>query len=265
MNAALVINLSGNDARIKGFARFWLENEPSDVLWLLSGDGTSWSDLSADGDQGTPLQKDERPTCVDCIFVHGSDFDSSMEKVRNQLTAGWTAGFIFNSPGDPPSKDDFIRILRPTADPFGLTSKHRDEIVGYIKELGKGTGVVPPLPSCCHESAKHLVALDILAQGYLFTHGLLEAASVPGNSPDADLWKQRRKRTESTDWWLRGLSLGSLDELQKELLDDQVAEVHARKVVELLNACAEPSIYASKHDERHPLLDLRVKIAELLR
>lgn len=262
MNAALVINIPGNDARIKNFARFWLDYESSDVLWLVSGDGTSWCKLFATGVQGTPMQKDKRPTCVDCIFVHGSDFDSSMEKVRNQLTAGWTvgAGFIFNGPGDPPSKDNFIRILRPTADLFGLTSKHRTEIIDYLIELKKGSGGSPNLPSCFYPAAKHLVALDILAQGFLYAHGLIQAGN-PVFSLDEERQIQFRELTSNSDWWTRGLGLGKVDELTQKLLDDKVPAEEAGKVVDFVRTFTQEPDYAKG---THPLRELRETICKLL-
>jgi hypothetical protein len=262
MNAALVIN-DLDDPRIKNIADWWCGsvNESCSDLFLVSGSGTNWCTLDGNGNQSRPLNLEGRPVFLDCVFVHGSDFDGSIQSLKKQISSGWRAGFIFNGPGNPPCKDGFIRILRSTA-PFALTLRHYEEIVGFINQKSRGVEQPAPLPSCCQERAKHLVALDILAQGFLFTHGLLEAGDVSRTS-DEKLWNRRLKKTEEMDWWLRGLKVESMDMLKAELVQDEVAEANAKNVVKLVEAALKPPLPSGKNTP-HPLKILREEIAGLL-
>lgn len=262
MNAALVIN-DLDDPRIKNITDWWCGsvNKSCSVLFLVSGSGTNWCTLDGNGNQNPPLKLEDRPVFLDCVFVHGSDFDGSIKSLKKQISNGWRAGFIFNAPGDPPCKDGFIRILRSTA-PFALTMRHHEEIVDFINQWSGGVGQPAPLPSCCQESANHLVALDILAQGFLFTHGLLETRAVSKTS-DEKLWNRRLKKTEEMDWWLRGLKVKTMDMLKTELVQDEVAEVNAKNVVKLVEAALKPPSLRGKNTARH-LEKLRKEIAGLL-
>ncbi|MCP5557707.1 MAG: hypothetical protein H7A55_08130 [Verrucomicrobiaceae bacterium] len=258
MKAALVINTPGNDDRIKAFASFWLANQPDAALFLASADGTNWCSLSSDGAQGRTLPSDAKPTQVDCLFVHGGDFDS-MEEVKEQLSAGWTAGFIFNGPGDPQGKDGFIRILRSTS-PFSLMPKHRQEIVSYTEECGKGNGGNPVLPSCCLAAAKYLVAVDILAQGFLFAHGLLDDG-IPADEMNDERRFHLRKTTSEWAWWQRGLGLEKIDDLEDKLLEDKVSDADAKVVVDSVKAFNTSPDFDKG---THPLKDMRTLIEKLL-
>lgn len=258
MKAALVINTPGNDDRIKAFASFWLADQQDAALFLASGDGTNWCSLSSDGAQGRPLLSDSKPTQVDCLFVHGNDFNS-MKEVKEQLSAGWAAGFIFNGPGNPPSKDGFIRILRSTS-PFSLTPKHREEIVSYAEECGKGAGGNPVLPSCCLAAAKYLVAVDILAQGFLCAHGLLDDG-IPADEMNEERRIHLRKITSEWAWWQRGLALEKIDDLKDKLVGDKVSVADAKLVVDSVKAF---NTLPDFDKGTHPLKDMRTLIEKLL-
>jgi hypothetical protein len=243
------------------FARlFTVEGVTQYCVYNKGGD---WAVLNSDGTLGDLLPADQRPIEIDCLLMHAGDYKKSISAVTKQVSNGWRIGFIFNGSGDPPSTRGFIRILRPTSTvPFGLTSKHRDEILELIKESIDGTGPTPPLPSCCYESAKHLIALDILAQGYLFAHGMMPETRPVLTGDDA-LWEKRRDLTESqTDWWLRGLALKSSGDLKGELLADHLAEANAADVVEQFTNWRVKT--GNLSDEKHPLVVLRETIADLL-
>lgn len=263
MNTMIIVLVitNSNKQRIQNFASVFAG--PAINLILCSANGETWSSVDQFGHVGPPLT-DGIPNRADILLMHGGDYDSSLiATVKSQLKNGWTSAFVFNGPGEPPNIEGFNRILRPAdVSSFGITKKHAKEIVDYTFPPDDGGC---PLPSCCYPTAKHLVALDILAQGFLFTHGLLLIPTVEVAVED-EVWKCRKERTENDDWWLRGLGVKSHQELKEAFTKDHVADADAVEVSEILGKCAQPPDYSKDTDpsQRHPFQPLRTKIAGLL-
>jgi len=252
MTIVLVIHEKTNP-RIKEFTTIF-EGLGHEFFLATTHMGIDWFRLDSTGDW-KPISKPERPVSATVLLMHGGDYEESHQAVSAQLVNGWGKAFIFNAPGDPPIIEGFIRILRPT-NPFGLVKKHAKEIC----EFAVDTSVSAPLPSCCVHAAKHLIALDILCQGYLFAHGLLIGA--PGSKsefPTTEAWKRIELSTERTEWWLRGLGVQSLEELQAKLQEEELLPVSAEKVANKLRAALCPDATQS-----HLIVELRELLAELL-
>jgi hypothetical protein len=258
----IVLVISNQDSpRIKEFARIFADIECE--LLLVSGNGVTWSLVDSSGNCA-PLANIYNPDSADVLLMHGGDYDGSLGQVKAKLVKGWGKAFIFNSPGSPPHKDGFIRILRPTEPAsFGVTERHAKELIEYALASTRSA----PLPSCCYEAAKHLVALDILCQGYLFTHEHHGSLPITLLSGKDSIW---RKQTETREWWLKGLGVDSLENLTKELIEDKVVPDNAKRVVTSLSKAIDfhPAQQAddsgkgeSKHDQ---IVKLRSELRFLL-
>lgn len=261
MKVALVIKYY-KDQRCTSFGKLFGGLGHDTVL--AYGDGRKWAPIDAEtGAVLAPLSSEQRPTRVDCVLIHGSDYDDSWPQAKAQLKDGYGKAYIFNASGDPPTKDGMIRILRST-NPFGLTPKHATELCDHAAD----TSAFAPLPSCCVHTAKHLIALDILCQGYLFAHGLLIGA--PG-SKSGFLTPEARKRiklsTESTEWWLRGLGVQSLEELPAKFQEEELPPASAEEVANKLHAALCPDatqVLCPDATQAHLIMELRKLLAELL-
>lgn len=110
------------------------------------------------------------------------------------------------------------------------------------------------------KSAHHLVALDILCQGYLATHGLIE---VPTDfkSGIAGLGEIESvaDSTEQTSWWLNGLGISGLRQLEDALIDAFVPKEKAKEVVESLRKGLK-----SKSDQTNPICKIKPLLKEYL-
>jgi len=110
------------------------------------------------------------------------------------------------------------------------------------------------------KSAQHLVALDILCQGYLAAHGLIEVptncksgvAGIGRNASIADSTKQ-------TSWWLRGLGVSGLRQLEDALIDAFVPREKAKEIVESLRKGLK-----SKADQTNPICKIKPLLKEYL-
>ncbi len=206
MNTVLVIS-DRKDSRVKDFADIFagLGHE----LILASGNGITWCKVGPNGAFGPLLAHALRPDLATVLLVHRSDFKESRENLSKQLTKGWGKGFVFNSPGDPASIEGFIRILRPTK-PFSLTAKHAQEICEFASDI---TGSKPLPTCCCVETEKqHLIALDILCQGYLVARNRTDLLGF--KATQLPNWKAVPENiaqiVSEPEWWRRpfdGISL----------------------------------------------------------
>lgn len=248
MMIAIVID-SINDQRVALLAKLFGNQEHHTVVVYERGE--NWALCNAEGKVGQRLGAGNIPTSVGCVFVHGSD-SSSWEKAKTKLGGGFGKLFVFDSSGNPPGMEKGICILRST-NPFSLTEKDAAEICKYATD----TSGTAPLPSCCRRAAKHLIALDILCQGYLVAHGLLggslEVASASNERPP---FKPTAKPSE---WWLRGLQVSSFEELNDVLTVENVPKANAEEVVGNLRKA--PNV---NQKEEHLVVKLRELIANLL-
>jgi len=261
MNTARIVLVisDGNDPRIQKVAAVFAELEIE--LTLCSASGNTWSSIGITGEVGAPRTKN-LPNRTDILLMHGSDYGNSIQRVNSQLTEGRTSSFVFNGSGDPPSIDGFQRIIRPTdVSGFGLTKKHAKEIIDYTFSSGEPA----MLPSCCYPTAKHLVALDILAQGFLFAHGLLELPKVQITVGD-EAMRRRRELTEMERWWLDGLGVKTSKELETKLIEDHVSSTNAEEISRIVCKCCQQPDYSddTESSQRHPFQSLRTEIAALL-
>jgi hypothetical protein len=86
-----------------------------------------------------------------------------------------------------------------------------------------------------------LITLDILCQGYLFCHGVLEEART---SRTASHWpacdELTRQATERAQWWLDGLGAESFDALEARLRAASMSEANVNEVLRCLRALQSP-------------------------
>ena len=199
MNIILVI-ADATDLRVAEFAKIFagLGHE----LILVSNDGTMWAKVTADGTCEPPLRAGDRPCSATVLLVHRSDLKEAIDALHAQLNRIWPKAFIFNAPGNPLPIDGFLQILKKT-NRFELSREDAQEICRYAED---NTGLVP-LPTCCSaENVRHhLIALDILCQGYLVARNranLLghELTQLPLLRP---LPEGTANIVTTVDWWLK--------------------------------------------------------------
>ena len=110
------------------------------------------------------------------------------------------------------------------------------------------------------KSAQHLVALDILCQGYMAAHGLI---AVPTNfiSGITGLGNNESiaDSTEQASWWLRGLGISGLRQLEDALIDAFVPKEKAKEIVESLRKGLK-----SKSDQTNPICKIKPLLKEYL-
>lgn len=215
MKITLIIN-DLSDPRAANFGKLFGRITDTEVFSVSAGGGL-WVRLDSEGLMGPPLELQDRPSRVDVLLVHGSDWDTCLPAARTQLSDGIAGGtFIFNGPGDPPRKESAIRILRPT-NPFTLSDRDANQIVAYA------TNPSAAIPSCCAYPAHTLIALEILCHGYRAVHADSSLHGLEQFSAEqiAGL-RDRCEKTEKGMWWQNGLQLKTLDELKDRLQGENV-------------------------------------------
>ena len=233
----LIVVDRDSDSRIASLAKLLDDS----TIVLVSDEGSRWDRLDATGSKAAELVADERPRTVDAMLVHGSDWASSIDNVRKQLSGAPARTFVFNASGDPPVFRDAIRILRRT-NPFELTKRDAEQLVAFA------VAQRPALPDCCRQLAKSPIALDILCQGFRAAHGDSSLPGLSGLPPERlELAREHVASTERIGWWLAGLGTDSVNGVSRLLVEESVASDDAvrigtglQKVVDALDDVARP-------------------------
>jgi len=221
--------------------------------FLVITHGAEWVKLGVDGPKGAALNKQDCPTQVDALLVHGGDWDTCLPAAKAQLSQGIGTTFIFNATGNPPRKKDTIRILRATQ-PFDLSERDARQLIQYVQKSSA------MLPSCCVATPRTLIALDILCQGYRATHGDSSLAGFEGLSPERnDALQDRSDQTEDFLWWLKGLQLKSVDELTGRLQGENIPET------EIANIYATVKVMSLEKNALSAVKDLHALVSEILK
>jgi hypothetical protein len=233
MTAKIVLVIKDiDDSRVREFGKWFSCNTDAEVFLVFErGD---WVLLDSHGADGEVIESQDRPKRADALLVHESNWDEFLPGVKKQLSEGISGRvFVFNSPGDPKCKEDAIRILRST-NPFTLPERDAQQLIKSATDPNAA------LPSCCTRSASTLRALDFLCQGFRATHN---DSSLPGldglSSEQREAWMALGGKTEKMEWWLDGIQIESLIELDHRLKQEEVSDVDRENVRSKLKAVEE--------------------------